>query len=205
MTRTTWVRERLQARGLVHGPMRYPYADTPGRHHRRTSGGLLFPSVYPNWDNTPRLGRRGLVATGSTPERFGRQVRRAIELASANPAGEQVVVIKSWNEWAEGNYLEPDAEFGLGRLEALRAELARPRVRTLPRDPEPSSRPGLEEPEVDPLDLCGWPGRCRTWRCRPWPGGRAAPGARDRRPSARGRRPAGPDRPGARPVRSRRR
>ena len=65
------------------------------------------------------------MATGSTPERFGRHVRRAIELASLNPSGEQVVVIKSWNEWAEGNYLEPDTEFGRGRLEALRAR-ARP-------------------------------------------------------------------------------
>ena len=54
------------------------------------------------------------MATGSTPERFGRHVRRAIELASLNPSGEQVVVIKSWNEWAEGNYLEPDTEFGRG-------------------------------------------------------------------------------------------
>ena len=72
------------------------------------------------------------MATGSTPERFGRHVRRAIELASANPAGEQVVVIKSWNEWAEGNYLEPDTEFGLGRLEALRAELARAARATAP-------------------------------------------------------------------------
>ena len=70
-----------------------------------------------------------MVATGSTPERFGRHMRRAIELASLNPSGEQVVVIKSWNEWAEGNYLEPDTEFGLGRLEALRTELARPRRR----------------------------------------------------------------------------
>jgi hypothetical protein len=105
--------------------MRYPYPDVTAGPPPDL-GGRIFPSIYPNWDNTPRLGRRGLVATGSTPERFGRQARAAIELASTSPADEQVVVIKSWNEWAEGNYLEPDAEFGLGRLEALRRELARP-------------------------------------------------------------------------------
>jgi hypothetical protein len=33
--------------------------------------------------------------------------------------------VKSWNEWAEGNYLEPDLESGAARLEALRAELVR--------------------------------------------------------------------------------
>jgi hypothetical protein len=105
--------------------MRYPYADGATGPPPADVGGVVFPSVWPNWDNTPRLGRQGRVATGSTPERFGRNVRRAIELASTNPEGEQVVIIKSWNEWAEGNYLEPDVEFGLGRLEALRAEVAR--------------------------------------------------------------------------------
>lgn len=123
-TPATWGRARLMTRRLVRGPMRYPYADVAADPPADLAGCIL-PSVYPNWDNTPRLGRRGLVATGSTPARFAAHVRRSIELASANPAGEQVVVIKSWNEWAEGNYLEPDAEFGLGRLEALAAEVAR--------------------------------------------------------------------------------
>jgi len=120
----TWVRRRRLSRGLGRGPMRYPYPDDlPERPP--DLGGRLFPSVYPNWDNTPRMGRRGLVATGSTPERFGNHVRQALELAAANPPGEQVVVVKSWNEWAEGNYLEPDEEYGLGRLEVLQAELTR--------------------------------------------------------------------------------
>jgi hypothetical protein len=120
----TRVHERLMALHLSQGPKRYPYpevvADPPP-----SLGGRIFPSVYPNWDNTPRLGRRGFVAVGSTPERFGAHVRRGIELAAINPPGEQVLVVKSWNEWAEGNYLEPDTEFGLGRLEALATELSR--------------------------------------------------------------------------------
>jgi len=124
---TTRLRRRMLTRGIGRGPMRYPYPDTPGDPPPGLDG-RLFPSVYPNWDNTPRLGRRGQVATGSTPGRFGLHMRRALELASANPPDEQVVVVKSWNEWAEGNYLEPDTEFGLGRLEALRAELARARA-----------------------------------------------------------------------------
>ena len=124
---STRLRQRMLTRGIGRGPMRYPYPDTPGDPPPGLDG-RLFPSVYPNWDNTPRLGRRGQVATGSTPGRFGLHMRRALELASANPPDEQVVVVKSWNEWAEGNYLEPDTEFGLGRLEALRAELARARA-----------------------------------------------------------------------------
>jgi len=87
--------------------------------------GPILPAVYPNWDNTPRSGRLGVVATGATPERFGAHVRRGLELAAALPEPERVLVVKSWNEWAEGNYLEPDRETGTGRLEALRRELVR--------------------------------------------------------------------------------
>ncbi len=123
----TRVRERMLATGLARGPKRYPYSEAPVTPPS-SLGGRIFPSVYPNWDNTPRLGRRGFVAEGSTPERFGAQVHRAIEIAEANPPGEQVLVIKSWNEWAEGNYLEPDREFGLGRLKALANQLAPPPV-----------------------------------------------------------------------------
>jgi lipopolysaccharide biosynthesis protein len=118
---TRW-RERFMERGLAQGPKRYPYAsELP--ESPVPLGGRVFPSVYPNWDNTPRSGRRGLVATGATPERFGTQVRRAAQLARANPPSEQLLFIKSWNEWAEGNYLEPDREFGHGRLQALSAAL----------------------------------------------------------------------------------
>jgi hypothetical protein len=32
-------------------------------------------------------------------------------------------MIKSWNEWAEGNYLEPDQKWGHKYLEALAKEV----------------------------------------------------------------------------------
>lgn len=120
---STRIRERMRSCGFVHSPKRYPYAATTAGPPAGL-GGRVFPSVYPNWDNTPRMGPDGLVATGSTPERFGAHVRRAAGLASLHPPGEQLLMIKSWNEWAEGNYLEPDDEVGRGRLEALAAALS---------------------------------------------------------------------------------
>ena len=84
----------------------------------------LIPCVLPNWDNTPRSGSRGLVVEGSTPRLFGQQVRRALALASRRQARDSFVFVKSWNEWAEGNHLEPGRKFGTGYLEALRDELA---------------------------------------------------------------------------------
>jgi len=121
---TAKVRDRLIGRGFMHGPRRYPYLDVLADPPAELTG-RLFPGIYPNWDNTPRSGRLGVVATGATPERFAAHVRRALELVAGHPPDQQVVVIKSWNEWAEGNYLEPDAEVGTARLEALRHELVR--------------------------------------------------------------------------------
>jgi Glycosyltransferase WbsX len=117
-------RDELMSWGVVKGPRRYAYPEHFSELPSDLSG-PIFPCVYPNWDNTPRSGRRGLVATDPTPERFGNHVRRALEVAGSNPPGEQILMIKSWNEWAEGNYLEPDTETGHARLEMLAREVAR--------------------------------------------------------------------------------
>ena len=82
-------------------------------------GFRIYPCVYPNWDNTPRSGRRGLVVTGSRPAIFEAHVREAAERLSGVPHDQRLLWVKSWNEWAEGNYLEPDLEQGHGFLRAL--------------------------------------------------------------------------------------
>lgn len=79
-----------------------------------------YPTVLPNWDNTPRSGLNGLVLHGSTPELFKTVLRRGVDLVQGYPAEQRIVFIKAWNEWAEGNYLEPDQRFGHGYLRAVR-------------------------------------------------------------------------------------
>jgi len=81
------------------------------------------PCIVPNWDNTPRSGSRGVVLHNSTPELFRIHVRAAIAAAS-RPDQEPIVFAKSWNEWAEGNHLEPDLRYGRRYLEVLRTEIA---------------------------------------------------------------------------------
>jgi len=82
-----------------------------------------FPCVMPNWDNTARSGRKGWVFVDSTPKLFQLHLRDAINAVSAKPYEKRLVFIKSWNEWAEGNYLEPDIKFGKGYLEACQSEV----------------------------------------------------------------------------------
>lgn len=84
---------------------------------------MSFPCVIPNWDNTPRSGKKGRVLHGSTPSQFRLHVRRAVEQLQARPFEHRILVVKSWNEWGEGNHLEPDLRFGHQYLQVLKEEL----------------------------------------------------------------------------------
>lgn len=115
-------RLRMRAvRKFLRGPEIYHHAPDvslppPGSGYQ--------PCVYPNWDNTPRSGRRGLVVTGTTPKRFEESVKAAVRAISLDtPDQERLLWVKSWNEWAEGNHLEPDIKHGRAWLEALRSGL----------------------------------------------------------------------------------
>lgn len=83
-----------------------------------------YPSVINAWDNTPRSGVNGLVFHGSTPKLFCKALRKAFDLSRLQPTEQRLVFLKSWNEWAEGNHLEPDLKDGHGYLEAIRDELS---------------------------------------------------------------------------------
>jgi hypothetical protein len=82
----------------------------------------VFPSIIPNWDHTPRSGRRGMVLINSNPVAFRQHVRNVMATLSAKPEAFKVVFVKSWNEWGEGNYMEPDSVHGEDYLEVLRQE-----------------------------------------------------------------------------------
>jgi len=85
-----------------------------------------YPCVLPNWDNTPRAGMSGLVFHGSTPELFRRHLKDALDKVSDHPPEHRILFLKAWNEWAEGNYVEPDQRYGHEYLEVIRDEIARP-------------------------------------------------------------------------------
>lgn len=98
-----------------------------------------FPSVINGWDNSPRSGERGLVLTGTTPQLFAGALRKAFNLTRGRQQTKdgRLVFLKSWNEWAEGNHLEPDLRDGHAYLQAIASEMALERERLRDSAPTP--------------------------------------------------------------------
>ena len=105
-------------------PTVYSYEEIlPNLLDNGVADGMVFPCVIHNWDNTPRSGKNGLVLHNSTPEAFRKHLRQALEKVRDLPHEHKIVFLKSWNEWAEGNHLEPDLRFGKSYLQVLREEV----------------------------------------------------------------------------------
>ncbi len=80
-----------------------------------------FRGVTPMWDNTARRQNDGGIVTGSSPELFGFWLERVLRQTRLRHRGdERLVFVNAWNEWAEGNHLEPDLRYGRQYLVAAR-------------------------------------------------------------------------------------
>jgi lipopolysaccharide biosynthesis protein len=113
----------LSAR-LRRGHRVYRYRDVVDRMLAKPRPAhVRFPCVTPCWDNTARRRRNAAIFDGSSPEHYGRWLRGALERARSLEGVPPIVFLNAWNEWAEGNHLEPDRRFGAGFLEATRAAL----------------------------------------------------------------------------------
>ncbi len=83
-----------------------------------------FRCVTPGWDNWARRRKGASIFLDSTPEKYQAWLTRAIDSTSTRLLGEErIVFVNAWNEWAEGNHLEPDQKFGHAYLEATRQAL----------------------------------------------------------------------------------
>ena len=59
------------------------------------------------------------VYINATPNKFAEHIQQAKKLISHKEKDHQILFLKSWNEWGEGNYVEPDLLYGHGFLEAI--------------------------------------------------------------------------------------
>ena len=76
-----------------------------------------------NWDHSPRSKKTGLIINNSTPQKFYTHVKKVLSMVKNKKESHKIIFLKSWNEWGEGNYMEPDIKFGKGYIEYLRKAL----------------------------------------------------------------------------------
>lgn len=80
---------------------------------------LAYPCLNPDFDHTPRSGYKAKILHGSTPEKWAELLRQTKDMFSYRPTEENILFIKAWNEWGEGNYLEPDSRYKKGYIEEM--------------------------------------------------------------------------------------
>jgi len=96
------------------------YADCATNLNRNLAPRQL-PVVFPGWDTTIRYGAQGLCLLDNNPGVFAESLERVAEVLSGRRLDDRIIIVKSWNEWAEGNILEPSREYGRSNLKAFAA------------------------------------------------------------------------------------
>jgi hypothetical protein len=86
----------------------------------------VIPQIVPQWDHSPRSGIYGLTWINTTPSLFYNHACMALDAVKEkkNP----IIILKSWNEWGEGNYMEPDLKHGTALIDTLAQELRKIRL-----------------------------------------------------------------------------
>jgi hypothetical protein len=103
----------------------YDYADVVQRMLAKPAVTYKrFPCVTPSWDNTSRRkDGNATILRNSTPDLYGQWLSEVIRRESSSKGGDLIVFINAWNEWAEGNHLEPCQQWGHAYLEATQRAL----------------------------------------------------------------------------------
>ena len=111
--RTNWIKQQ---------PVLVNYPDYVIRmKNRKLPSYKCYPCVTPSWDNSPRRANKSFWAfINSTPSYFGDWLRDTLSHFIPYSKEENLVFINAWNEWAEGNHLEPDQKWGRAYLEEVK-------------------------------------------------------------------------------------
>lgn len=80
----------------------------------------VYPTILSQWDRSPRTGKSEGVYVNSTPENFQKHIEKALDVIKDKSPEHKILFLRSWNEWGEGNYVEPDLKYGHGFLDAIK-------------------------------------------------------------------------------------
>jgi hypothetical protein len=115
-----WSRVRIKMRQM-NIPSRYDYRKIVD--YMLSSDDLrteVYPTILAGYDRTARAGGNTVVYVNYNPETFEEHAEKVIEKVSNKDFEHRIVFLKSWNEWGEGNYVEPDLKYGHAFLDALK-------------------------------------------------------------------------------------
>ena len=83
----------------------------------------VYPTLLAGYDRSPRAGRAAQIFYNFTPESWRKHIRDVFQYITNKEPEENIVMLKSWNEWGESNYVEPDLKYGTAFLDALKEEI----------------------------------------------------------------------------------
>lgn len=80
----------------------------------------IYPGILCGWDHSPRSGKKGIVIYNFTMELFAEHISKILDIVKNKNPEHKIIFLKSWNEWGEGNFMEPDMEFRHSKLDVLK-------------------------------------------------------------------------------------
>jgi lipopolysaccharide biosynthesis protein len=114
----SWIALRAE---ILKMPLVFNYASFAKAHLRKKYSLKEHPAVLPNWDHSPRSAKKAIVLKNANKDDFALIVAHAVQSVAQRPFEERLIFIKAWNEWAEGNFLEPEQRYGKSFLEVIKS------------------------------------------------------------------------------------
>jgi hypothetical protein len=113
-----WFFNRIVAQMIFQ--QKYEYKDVYPffAHKEADEKEYVIPTLIPNFDHSPRSKMNGYILNNSNPKYFKKLCERIFD--NVKGKDNKLVWLRSWNEWGEGNYMEPDLKFGHGFINALK-------------------------------------------------------------------------------------
>jgi len=83
----------------------------------------IYPTLIAGYDRSPRSGRKAEIFYNFTPDIWRKHIKNVFSYVKYKDPEHRVVILKSWNEWGESNYVEPDLRYGTALIDALKEEI----------------------------------------------------------------------------------